>query len=424
MNLHRYSIIGSSSQQVQSAGGQNIKETRSTKVVYASLTPEQAAKLAAQGCEVEEITRVNATVSIPVPTVAPPEPVGASPIYGPEQLAESIGIDFFRDLFEPKLYGEGFNVAIIDSGIRETHEQINGRVIYSKNYTSDPMQDAFNHGTAVASIITTIAPLGGILNLKVLDSDGVGTEEEVAFAIDDCISLYQEASVFAPSVINLSLGSVDDGNVNNPLRAICRAAMDAGIWVFCAAGNTGPTPQTVTSPACERYVVAVGSCKFDPFIISDFSGRGPTVEGLTKPDVVLYGEDLSLASSTSDTATIAKTGTSFSVAFASGAVVIYFEGALKQARALRELIPGATPILYYITQVDLVDSYIPVISVKPEGTVAGKDNVYGYGLPYGPLAAQSIGALPGAGLDMGSMLSSVMLIGMMGMMMKSMATIK
>ena len=49
-----------------------------------------------------------------------------------------MGIDQFRSLTTPELFGNGFNIAIIDTGIRESHELINGRVVYSKNFTSRP----------------------------------------------------------------------------------------------------------------------------------------------------------------------------------------------------------------------------------------------------------------------------------------------
>ena len=68
---------------------------------------------------------------------------------------------------------------------------------------------------------------------------------------------------------------------------------------------TDRTPGTINCPACEQYVMAVGSAHYLPesntFVVSDFSSRGPTQEGLVKPDVVLFGEDIVVASSQSDT---------------------------------------------------------------------------------------------------------------------------
>lgn len=413
----RYSIMASSVPQVRAAGGTNIKESTRMGIVFATLTPGQAAKLKELGCIIEPMGEVRA-VSAPV-SVAPPTPVEAAPTYSPQQLSFDVGLEEFRALFDPPLYGEGINIAVVDSGIRETHDQIRGLVIYRENFTTAPMRDGFNHATGIASIIATIAPQCGILNMKVLNEEGTGTEEEVVLAVDRCIDLHEAGSQFAPSIINLSLGVPDDGNPYSPMRVACRAAIEEGIWVLAAAGNGGPAPGSMMSPACERYVGAVGSIGREPFYISEFSSRGPTEEGLTKPDAVVFGEDIILASSESDSATTAKSGTSFSVAFASGMVVIYFEGAYKQAIAKQEFIPGLTPELFAISEEELLDLYLPQICMKPEGVASGKDDDYGYGLPYGPLAAQAIGIGPAA-VDVSSMLSAVMMMGMMGVMMKTM----
>ncbi len=416
----RYTITNTTTEQVKSVGARNVKTPGHVPAVFAELTPQQVTKLQAIGCTVSEVGKVSATVLPPGHVIEPPRPIEATPKYNLEELAFVIGLEDFRGIFEPPLYGEGFNVAIVDTGIRETHEKINGRVIYTKNYTADPMHDGFNHGTGVASIIATIAPLCGILDLKVLDDDGEGTEEDVVMAIDDCIALHAEQSEYTPSVINLSLGAPDTGDPNNILRVACREAISEGIWVFAAAGNYGPTSGTITSPACERYVTAIGSLSYEPFVISEFSSRGPTVEGLVKPDGVLFGEDIVLASSTGDTETVAKSGTSFSVAFVTSMVVIYFEGVSKSAVTRQTLISGYPLTLFPVTQEELHDKYLPLITVKPVGSPAGKDNAYGYGLPYGPLTAKALGLRTAGVLDISSMISAVLTIGVVGMMMKMM----
>ncbi|GAJ00269.1 unnamed protein product, partial [marine sediment metagenome] len=241
-----------------------------SKQVFCDLDQSTISKLRAKGCIVSNVGGVKAAI-IPSPRV--PTPVAAAPVYSPEELVWATGLEDLRLLTEPPLFGEGFNVAIIDTGIRETHEKITGHIIYSKNYTSDPMRDGFNHGTGVASIITTVAPLCNILNLKVLNDRGEGTEEELTLAIDDCLAMYDARKEITPLVINMSLGSPDDGNPNAPMRVACRAAIERGIWIGAAAGNDGPSPGTILSPACEEYVFATGSAKYDtPFSVSDFSG--------------------------------------------------------------------------------------------------------------------------------------------------------
>lgn len=387
----RYSVIGATAQQVKSTGGTDIKEARHSKIIFATLTVEQSKRLSALGCNVNLIGTVKADVMPPV--VTPPTPVAGIPTYTPQELVVALGFDEIRAITDPPLYGEGFNLAIIDSGIRETHQMVNGRVIYSKNFTSDPMEDGLSHGTGVCNIVLAMAPLCSILNLKVLNSKGEGNEEDVVLAIDHCVDLQSSNPVIAPSAINLSLGAPDDGNPNNILRVACRTAIDNGIWVSASAGNAGPSPTTITSPACEQYVFAVGSVNVEPFGISPWSSRGPTVEGLVKPDVTFFGENIEMADSGSDTATTAKSGTSFAAPFCAGIGILYLEAILKYRGV--EFVAGAPPGLYeeyvpLLTMEQIIDDYLFALCVKPQGTIRVKDNEYGYGVPLGPLFAQSI----------------------------------
>jgi len=258
----------------------------------------------------------------------------------------------------------------------------------------------------------------------VLDDNGEGNEEDVALAIDEAISLFDEGSEFAPHIIKLSLGSVDDGNPNNPMRVACRAAIAKNICVFAACGNSGPYPQTITCPACERYVGALGSLKYEPFVVSEFSSRGPTVENVIKPDGAVFGEDLSIASSENDTAVHAVSGTSFSAAFVSGMGVITREGMIRQA-VFTFPTPGIDPekMGWQMSEEELIDRFLPVICIKPEGVAAAKDNVYGYGLPFGPNIRRIIQPI---GIDAPSMMSGMiglmMMVMMMGMMKGVMTT--
>lgn len=405
----RYSVIGASVEQVRSIGGKNIREAPSTGIIFATLTEEQAEKLRAIGFAVSEVGSVKTAVM-------PPTPIAAVPTYSPQDLSFAAGYEQLRSVMVPPLYGSGFNLAIIDSGLRETHEFIKGRVVYSKNYTSAPMGDQFSHGTAVAGVAVAIAPQCNVLNLKVLDDKGAGTEEEVVLAVDDCINLIESRSEIAPHVINLSLGSPDDGNPNNPVRVVCRAAIERGIWVFAAAGNVGPSPSTIMSPACERYVCAVGSASYDPFIVNDWSSRGPTREGLIKPDGLLFGENLIVASSASDTATEAKSGTSFTVPFVSGMAIITREGQYRQA-VLTSPIPGMTwEQGYAMTEQTLLDTYAPLICIKPQSVAKGKDNDYGWGLPFGPYIQQVIQPVPE--ININTILGMTVMMGMLGIIIK------
>jgi len=404
--------------EVKRAGAKNIRVALASKQVFCDLEPDAVSKLQAMGCSVTRIGGVRATVMPPI--IAPPTPIAAVPTYRAADLILAIGLEDLRHLTEPPLYGEGMNLAIIGTGIRKTHKRINGRVIYEKNYTSDVMQDGYDHDTGVCDIVLSIAPECNIINMKALDSKGQGTDEDVAIAIDDCISLHDTNSDIAPSVINLSLGGPDDGNPDNPLRVACRAAIDRGIWVIASVGNNGPAPYSVTCPACEKYVIAVGSASYEPFQVSDFSSRGPTMEGLIKPDSVLFGENIEMASSASDTAMTAKSGTSFAAPFASGMVVLFHE-------ALQRRITPTVPITGVYPELGIwgirefppelfIDKFLVGICVKPEDAPRGKDPEYGYGLPFGPLIYKAVTAVPVMETVMAT-IPPLLGIAMMGMMM-------
>lgn len=423
----RYAILKCTIQAVKAAGGAEVKEAQHIGVVFATLTDSQVAYLRARGFVVSQVGAVKAAVT---PTITPPKPVAAEPLYTTQELLWATGLEELRQLHKPALYGEGFTMAIIDTGILESHKLIAGRVVYSKNYTAAPMRDGYNHGSGVCSIVTTVAPLCNILNLKVMDDEGVGAEEAVALAIDDCIGLRVEGSQYAPLVINLSLGSPDDGNPDNVLRVACRAAIDRGIWVVAACGNDGPAAQSLLSPACEKYVFAIGSASYEPFAVSDWSGRGPSLEGLVKPDLVAFGQDIIVASSINDIDTIAKSGTSFSTPFMSAAALLYYEGWMR-VKYVGEPFPGMWlgrfPELEELERppdIDvIIDTYLEQVCAKPQGVVAGKDNSYGYGLLMGGLVVRALGLKP-AVFDISTVLSSItpiMGLGLVGMMMSGMA---
>ena len=416
----RYSIVGVTAKEVQSVGGRNIRESPRAGIVFADLTLEQVAKLKASGARVSEVGKVE-------PTVMPPLPVAAVPVYTAQQVVAAIGVEQLRGVTDPPLYGEDTTVAIIDSGIRETHEQLKGRVVYSKNLTSDPMRDGFGHGTSVASMVVAVAPKVNIVNLKALDDKGEGSEEDVVMGIEEVLALHDQKSEIAPWGINLSLGSPDTGDPYSPMRVACRAAIERNIWVGAAAGNTGPAPGTIMSPACERYVIGIGSAKLETFEVSEFSSRGPTREGLIKPDCLLIGENILLASSESDTAEVAKSGTSFAVPLSGGFSTLFMEALVRRARLVHEPTGIYEEIerLFELRETpnpqETIDYWLPHLCVKPSGVPSGKDNGYGWGLFWAPALQQIFapGVVPAMAGVM-EMVVPIMGIGLLGMVMSTM----
>src|SRR6266446_2182322 len=154
------------------------------------------------------------------------------------------------------LDGTGIGVAVIDSGVtavgdlywwNPTNQTYGSRVVYSQNFvpgTTDT-SDLYGHGTHVAGIIAGagwfstgsnfthtfkgIAPNANIINLRVLDQNGAGTDSSVIAAIQTAISL---KSTYNIRVINLSLGrQVYESYTLDPLCQAVEAAWNAGIVV-------------------------------------------------------------------------------------------------------------------------------------------------------------------------------------------------
>jgi len=110
---------------------------------------------------------------------------------------------------------------------------------------------------------------------KVLGDDGSGSLETVAAGLDWAVAQKVD-------VISMSLGSPQG---HPDLEAAIKRAVDAGIFICCAAGNEGPTLDTVGYPAMYPNVISVGAIDQNKKIAS-FSSRG------TRVDVVAPGVDI------------------------------------------------------------------------------------------------------------------------------------
>ena len=116
--------------------------------------------------------------------------------------------------------GKDIGIAIIDSGISQGLDfELNGkgqvRVVYSESFgNSGSTVDSYGHGTHVAGIaagdgtasggrLRGIAPGANLINLRVLNGTGAGTDSGVIAAILRAIQLKDKYNI---RVINLSLG--------------------------------------------------------------------------------------------------------------------------------------------------------------------------------------------------------------------------
>ncbi len=219
--------------------------------------------------------------------------------------------------------GSGVGVAVIDSGIDQlpdlnSSDQSVSRVVYSESFVSgDPStNDKYGHGTHVAGIAggngytstaqyravyRGIAPNANIINLRVLDQNGVGTDSAVISAIDRAIALQ---STYNIRVLNLSLGrGIYESYALDPLDQAVEAAWNAGIVVVVAAGNSGRDNSlgthgygTISVPGNDPYVITVGAANMHnqftqgALTVASYSSKGPTlIDHFVKPDLIAPG---------------------------------------------------------------------------------------------------------------------------------------
>jgi serine protease AprX len=404
-------------------GGQDINVRPLVKQVFCDLTEEQVATLSqTPDILVKEIrtTRLS-QVSVPVREIE--AAVEVSPATEGLHMAD-IFTDF-RGSFDPPLIGAGLTVAVLDSGIRVTHESLKGKVVHEVNFSdSDTAEDEYGHGTSVAYLLaggaqgstnTGVSPGASLMNIKVLNDNGEGTDEMLISGIDEVCRLVTLARRDLkwpthpdyPNVINISAGAEDDGDYDNAVRVACRVAVEEyGLQVIAAAGNSGPNPSTILIPAVDEAVVAVGGLYSDHFEIWGESSRGPTEEGFTKPDFVVWATSIHVADKDSDTDYTVKSGTSFSAPILSGVIGLIWE---LGRRNFGEQ--------WVVTWYD-VEGVAEAICVKPEGSPYTKDTTYGWGMP--AVSAMIRGAQPtGAqAFNVMQFLPLILVFGMMGIVMK------
>ncbi|MFW9844502.1 MAG: S8 family serine peptidase, partial [Candidatus Thorarchaeota archaeon] len=207
--------------------------------------------------------------------------------------------------------GTGVVVAVLDSGVDNDHPDLQHQIIGFRDLVND--QDDMNpsdgidgyddnghgtacvwnvvgDGTASGGNLTGVAPGASILAVKVLDDEGSGDDSVIAqgieFAMDN-----------GADVISLSVGGewTDDTYIVEPSIAASQAAIDAGVIMVVAAGNSGPQAFSINSPGILEESITVGASVGDQGVIA-FSSVGPVLRTTSqpigysaKPDIVAPG---------------------------------------------------------------------------------------------------------------------------------------
>ncbi|KPM45942.1 hypothetical protein AK830_g632 [Neonectria ditissima] len=199
--------------------------------------------------------------------------------------------------------GEGITAYVVDTGIRTTHTEFEGRATFGANFINDVDDDENGHGSHVSGTIGGatfgVAKKVNLVAVKVLDATGGGSNSGVLkgmqFVIDDA----ESKGITGKAVMNMSLGGSFSEAINRAIEALFKA----GIVPVVAAGNENQDTAN-TSPGSAPNAITVGAIDATTDERADFSNFGAAV------DIYAPGVSVLSVGIDSDTAQATLSGTS------------------------------------------------------------------------------------------------------------------
>ncbi|MDQ1709085.1 MAG: serine protease AprX [Frankiaceae bacterium] len=216
---------------------------------------------------------------------------GSDSVYAGTQLGGRVATDGA---------GAGVTVAVVDTGVSDTPSlnRASGRLIDGLDASgTGSVADGFGHGTFMANLVAGgrapgsgnntlgVAPAADVVNVKVADSNGDTSLDQVLFA-------FSWVDYFADhiDILEFAFSGPRPGSAYGPdplTDAVERLRAD-GVLVVVASGNVAGE---LGDPGFDPYALTVGAADLRRSArphVADFSGYGD-VYGVSKPDVVASG---------------------------------------------------------------------------------------------------------------------------------------
>lgn len=239
-------------------------------------------------------------------------------------------------------------VAMLDTGIA-LHPDFDNRIVAFKDFVNKKktVYDDSGHGTHVAGCLcgsgrlsggkyAGIAPDCRMVVGKVLDYRGDGIIENMIEGIEwilECRRLYDIR------ILNISIGMGEHADKERMERLLKKIddAWEVGLLVVCAAGNSGPKPMSLSPIGARKNVITVGCHEGGFFgnredLCENYSGRGPSVYEMKKPDIVAPGTEIISCNAFFErrgvryqNAYIKKSGTSMATPIVSGSLALLLQ---------------------------------------------------------------------------------------------------
>jgi len=203
--------------------------------------------------------------------------------------------------------GRGVTVAVLDTGIDNNAAAFGSRVkarVDLVDPTHPAQGDPAGHGTHVAGIVGAsrsfaapgVAPDASLVSVRVLDEQGQAHMSTVIAGLEWTIAHKADLGI---RVVIMALGAPATVSYReDPLAAAAEMAWRSGLVVVVAAGNTGPAAGSISSPGDHPLLLTVGATDESgtPTVSDDviplWSGQGPTLDGVAKPDLVAPGRKI------------------------------------------------------------------------------------------------------------------------------------
>ncbi|MBV7507043.1 S8 family peptidase [Bacillus sp. sid0103] len=223
-------------------------------------------------------------------------PWGIQAIYNDPAIAKTSG-------------GSGIRVAVLDTGVNVSHADLTSNVEQCKDFSQSKISlvegscsDGNGHGTHVSGTVLAnggsngqgiygVAPEAKLWSYKVLNNRGSGYSDDIAAAIRKAAD--ETTRTGSHVIISMSLGSsVKDSLISSAVDY----AYSKGVLVVAAAGNDGPTSNTIGYPGALENVIAVAALENvienGTYRVADFSSRGnPSTDG----DYVIKERDVEVS---------------------------------------------------------------------------------------------------------------------------------
>jgi subtilisin family serine protease len=224
-----------------------------------------------------------------------------------------------NNTYSYSLTGAGVYAYIIDTGIRTSHSEFEGRAAAGFTAINDGngSNDCNGHGTHVSGTVGGrtygVAKAVHLVAVRVLNCSGSGTWDQVIAGID-----WVTGHHVSPAVANMSLG----GGASSSVDRAVRNSIASGVSYAIAAGNGNSGG------------VAQDACNYSPARVTEAMTIGATTKTDAKASWSNYGScvdwfapgvGIKSAWKTSDDATNTISGTSMATPHTAGVAALYLE---------------------------------------------------------------------------------------------------